>query len=110
MVLEPRDVEIVRASATFVTAKTTPPNGDPNIDVFEAGVVGGTSEQKCDIKATADPLQCEVPNLSPNTAYTVTVTACMPDAAGCGAAVPKATLTLPNRMINDSKIVLVIRL
>ncbi len=92
-----------------MTVKTTPPNGNPNIDVFEAGVVGGTPEQKCDIEATADPLQCEVPNLSPNTAYTVSVTACMPDAAGCGAAVPKATLTLPNRMLNDSKIVLEIR-
>ncbi len=92
------------ASATSVTVKATPPAGNPNIDAFEASVVGGTPDQKCDIKATADPLQCEVPNLSPNTAYTVTVRACMPDAAGCGAAVTKATLTLPNRMLNDFKV------
>ncbi len=88
------------ASATSVTVKATPPAGNPNIDIFEAIVVGGTPEQKCNVTATFNPLQCEIANLSPNTEYTVSLKACMPDSAGCGAAVTKATRTPPNRTWN----------
>ncbi len=88
------------ASATSVTVKATPPAGNPNIDIFEASAVGGTPEQKCNVTATVDPLQCEIANLSPNTEYTVSMKACMPDSAGCGAATMKATQTLPNRTLN----------
>ncbi len=80
---------------TTMILKATPPTGNPNIDAFEVSVVGGTPEQKCNVKATVDPFQCELANLSPNTEYTVSLKACMPNSAGCGAAVTKATRTLP---------------
>ncbi len=87
-------------SATAMTVKATPPAGNPNIAIFEASLVGGTPEQKCNVTANVNPLQCEIANLSPNTEYTVSVRACMPDSAGCGVAVTKATRTLPNRTLS----------
>ncbi len=65
-------------------------------------MVRGTPEQKCNVKAAVDPLQCEIPSLSPNTDYNVSVRACMPNSSGCGAAITKGTRTLPKRMLNGS--------
>ncbi len=88
---------------TTMILKATPPARNPSIDIFEASVVGGTPEQKCNVAATVNPLQCEIAQLSPNTEYTVSMKACMPDSAGCGAAMTKTTRTLPYRKLSGSK-------
>ncbi len=85
-----------------MTVKATPPAGNPSIDIFEASVVGGTPEQKCNVTATVNPIQCEIANLAPDTEYTVSMKACMPNSTGCGAAVANATRTLPNRTLNKA--------
>ncbi len=100
----PSNVDIVEISPATVTVKATPPSGNPDIGVFEASMVGGTPDQKCKVEATVVPLQCEIPNLSPNTEYTVSMRACMSDSDGCGDAITKDTRTLPNRTLNGSNI------
>ncbi len=58
----PSNVDIVEISPTTVTVKATPPSGNPDMGVFEASMVGGTPDQKCKVRVTVDPLQCEIPN------------------------------------------------
>ncbi len=98
--LELSKVEVVRVTATTVTVKAAAPSGNPAIDAYEASVVGGTS-QKCTVKQSVQPHQCEITGLSPNTAYTISMRACLPDSSGCGMAITVDSRTLPNRMLND---------
>ncbi len=78
----------------------TPPSGNPNIEEYEASVVGATPEKKCSVKASAAKKECELTGLISNTPYTISMRACMPRSAGCGAVVSKATRTRPYRMSN----------
>ncbi len=106
----PSNVDVVEILPTAVTVTATPPSGNPDIGVFEASMVGGTPDQKCKVEATVDPLQCEIPNLSPNSEYTVSMRACMSDSDGCGDAITKDTRTLPSRMWIGSNKHITIRL
>lgn len=96
----PADVEIVKVSATVVTVKATPPAGNPAIEEYEATVVGVTPVKKCKVMASVSPLQCDLTGLDPNTQYSISMKACLPVSAGCGAGVTKPTKTLPNRTLN----------
>ncbi len=82
-------------TATSVLIRGTPPFLNPAIAFYEAYVQGGSPLQKCTMNATFDPLQCEIINLESATSYTVSLHACMPDAAGCGAAIQAETATTP---------------
>ncbi len=85
---------------TTVIVKAIPPSGNPAIDTYEATVVGVTPVKKCTVMASASSLQCEISGLTQNTEYTISMRACMPISAGCGADVTGKTKTLPNRMFN----------
>ncbi len=96
----PSKVEIVNVSTTTVTVKAAAPSGNPAIDAYEASVVGGTSSQKCTVKQSVQPHQCEITDLSPNTDYTISMCACLPGSPGCGVAVTVDSRTLPNRELH----------
>ncbi len=96
----PSKVEIVNVSTTTVTVKAAAPSGNPSIDAYEASVVGGTSSQKCTVKQSVQPHQCEITDLSPNTDYTISMRACLPGSSGCGVAVTVDSRTLPNRELH----------
>ncbi len=90
-------------TATTVTAKATPPTGNPDIYEYIASVDGASPPKRCTVKAAVSPKQCEIGGLAPNTDYTISMHACMPGAFGCGAAVNGKTKTLPNRTLNNFK-------
>ncbi len=118
----PGEIEFTDVSTTEVTVEATPPSGNPAIDSYEISVVGATPPagnpdidsyeavvdgssppQKCTVKASTSPLQCEITGLTPNTEYTISMHACLPLAAGCGEGASKDTKTLPNRKSNGLK-------
>ncbi len=96
----PSKVEIVDVSTTTVTVRATAPSGNPAIDAYEASVVGGTSSQKCTVKQSVQPHQCEITGLSPNTAYTISMRDCLPGSSECGIALTVDSRTLPNRELH----------
>ncbi len=98
--LAPSNVEIVRVTTTSVTVRATAPSGNPAIDAYEASVADGTSSQKCTVKQSVQPHQCEITDLSPNTDYTISMRACLPGSSGCGIALTVESRTFPNRELH----------
>ncbi len=67
-----------------------PPSGNPNVDSYKA-VAEPTKE--CTVSATASSLQCTIDELTPGTTYEISLSACMPDAFGCGSPVREEVKT-----------------
>ncbi len=89
----------MQVSTTTVTAKATAPAGNTGIEYFEASVVDGESTKKCTVKKSDEPHQCEIKDLTPNTGYTISMCACLPDSSGCSPGVTTNTRTLPHRTL-----------
>ncbi len=99
LTLAPTKVEIVQVTTTVVTAKAIAPAGNTGIEYFEASVVDGPSSQKCTVNKSDEPHQCAIKNLTPNTDYTISMRACLPDSSGCSPGVTTNTRTLPHRTL-----------
>ncbi len=99
LISAPTKVDIVQLSTTTVTVKATAPAGNTGIEYFEASVVDGPSSQKCTVNKSDEPHQCEIKNLTPNTDYTISMRACLPDSSGCSPGVTTNTRTLPHRTL-----------
>ncbi len=68
------------------------PEVGPSIELFVANVKGGTAAQRCAIKPTMKPLECQIQHLTGNTTYIVEVKSCTPDESICSAALESSTL------------------
>ncbi len=85
---------------TTITVQALPPSGNPNIDFYKA-VVGPAKE--CTVAASASSLQCTIDELAPGATYEVALSACMPDAVGCGSPVRTEVKTkYPGRLMVHS--------
>ncbi len=67
------------------------PEVGPSIELFVATVEGGTADQRCTIKPTMTPLQCQIQHLAGNNTYIVEVKACTPDESICSTALENST-------------------
>ncbi len=75
-----------------------PPDGNPAIVQYQAGVKDGGASQACTVNADAEPLGCKIENLTPARAFTIQVKGCLPLSAGCGNFKEMTIWTKPNGM------------
>ncbi len=68
------------------------PEVGPSIETFEASIKGGTADERCTIKPTMKPLECQIQHLAGNKTYIVEVKSCTPDESICSAALENSTL------------------
>ncbi len=95
--LAPKDISPLNATTTSLFVKIVPPDGNPAIEQYEASVKLGSASQACSVKAEADPLGCEIGNLTPAKQFTIQVKGCLPASAGCSSFKEKVMWTKPNR-------------
>ncbi len=72
-----------------------PPEGNREIEQYQASAKLGSSSQVCTVKADVKPLGCKIENLAPAREYHIQVRGCLPSSVGCGAFVEKAVWTTP---------------
>ncbi len=73
-----------------------PPDGNPEIEQYQARVKLGNASQTCYVHASASPLGCEVEHLAPAREFTIEVRGCLPGSVGCGNFKEKSFWTNPN--------------
>ncbi len=73
-----------------------PPDGNPEIEQYQARVKGGSASQTCTVNANAEPLGCHVEHLTPAREFTIEVNGCLPRSVGCGNFKEKFLWTRPN--------------
>ncbi len=67
------------------------PEVGSSIELFVANVKGGTAAQRCAIKSTMKPLECQIQHLTGNKTYIVQVKSCTPDESICSTALENST-------------------
>ncbi len=91
MVLAPSLVTLSDSFKDSLLVTVEAPEVGPSIEMFEANVKEGTAEQRCTIKPTMMPLQCQIQHLAENTTYVVEVKSRMPDKSICSATLENST-------------------
>ncbi len=75
-----------------ILVKIELPEVGPSIDFFEASVKDGTTAQRCTVRPSTNPLQCQIDGLTGGKTPTVVVRSCVPGNNACSSAVEKVII------------------
>ncbi len=94
--LVPKDISFSDVSTNSAFVSIVPPDGNPEIEQYQARVKDGSASQTCNVNANAEPLGCHIEHLLPAREFTIEVSGCLPISVGCGIFKEKSLWAMPN--------------
>ncbi len=94
--LVPKDISFSDVSTNSAFVSIVPPDGNQEIEQYQARVKSGSASQTCNVNANAELLGCNIEHLMPAREFTIEVSGCLPRSVGCGNFKEESLWTRPN--------------
>ncbi len=93
-ILAPEGVSAVHVETQSALVEVMPPEIKTGIDHFVVAVQGSDPIVKCTVEANADPLECELTELTPASEQIIQAYSCLAGSLGCSSPVEGIFLDL----------------
>ncbi len=98
-ILAPVGVSAVHVETQSALVEVMPPEIMTGIDHFTVTVQGSDPIIECTVEANADPLECELTELTPASEQIIQAYSCLAGSLGCSSPVEAAFWTYPMRKL-----------